>query len=427
VPEAHPQLTLPTIAYITNQFPSAVEWYVVEEIRELRRRGVRVIPCSSRKVDEATLPADLRELALETLYLEPPKWRSLLRALLVCLPQFRSIAEWTIAGLFESSEPTMRRARTLLYTWLGVYYGLLLRDRGVEHIHVHHGYFSAWVAMVAARMLEIPFSMTLHGSDLLMHAAHMNTKLRECEFCITVSEFNREHIYAHYPAVDRHKVLVQRLGVEIPANFSKKSGHAPGANRVPVLLAVGRLHAVKNHVFLLQACFLLRECGVRFRCLIVGDGPERAKLEFLIRELKIADVVTMVGHVPHDDIAEYYDAADLVVLTSHSEGIPLVLMEAMAHGKIVLAPSITGIPELVAAGKTGFLYAAGDLEQFVWQVEQICKSLSALGSIGRTAREHIRQNFDQHKNLAKFADVFMQKIAHGDRSHADENFVLQQI
>jgi glycosyltransferase involved in cell wall biosynthesis len=194
-----------------------------------------------------------------------------------------------------------------------------------------------------------------------------------------------------------------------------------------VLLAVGRLHAVKNHVFLLQACFLLRECGVRFRCLIVGDGPERAKLEFLIRELKIADVVTMVGHVPHDDIAEYYDGADLVVLTSHSEGIPLVLMEAMAHGKIVLAPSITGIPELIEAGKTGFLYAAGDLEQFVWQVEQICKSLSALGSIGRTAREHIRQNFDQHKNLAKFADVFMQKIAHGDRSHADENFVLQQI
>jgi len=112
---------LATIAYITNQFPSTVEWYVVEEIRELRRRGVRVIPCSSRKVDAATLPADLRELALETLYLEPLKWRSLLRALLDCLLQFRSIAEWTVAGLFESSEPAMRRARTLLHTWLGVY------------------------------------------------------------------------------------------------------------------------------------------------------------------------------------------------------------------------------------------------------------------------------------------------------------------
>jgi glycosyltransferase involved in cell wall biosynthesis len=315
----------------------------------------------------------------------------------------------------------------LLHTWLGVYYGLLLRGRGVQHIHAHHGYFSSWIAMVAARMLGIPFSMTLHGSDLLMHAAYMDTKLRECKFCITVSDFNREHIYAHYPTLDRNKILLQRLGVEVSAIFSKNSVPAQPAHQIPVLLAVGRLHPVKNHVFLLQACFLLRECGMRFRCLIVGDGPERAKLEFLIQELKIADLVTMVGQVPHDEIAEYYDAADLVVLTSHSEGIPLVLMEAMARGKIVLAPAITGIPELVEAGTTGFLYAAGDLEQFVWQVEQICKSLPALGSIGRVAREHILRNFDQRKNLTKFADVFVQRIARGDRSHADENLILQQI
>jgi glycosyltransferase involved in cell wall biosynthesis len=135
----------------------------------------------------------------------------------------------------------------------------------------------------------------------------------------------------------------------------------------------------------------------------------------------------MVGQVPHSEIGEYYDAADLVVLTSHSEGIPLVLMEAMARGNIVLAPAITGIPELITAGHTGFLYAAGDLEQFVWQAEQICKSLPALGSIGRAAREHILRNFEQRKNLTKFGNVFVQRIAQGDRSHADENSVLQQI
>jgi glycosyltransferase involved in cell wall biosynthesis len=345
----------------------------------------------------------------------------------MCLPRFHVIGALLRAALFESSEPVVRRGWMLLHTWLGVYYGLLLRGRGVEHIHVHHGYFSSWIAMVAARMLGIPFSMTLHGSDLLMQAAYMNTKLHECEFCITVSDFNREHIYAHYPRLDRNKILVQHLGVEIPAIFSTHRGPAQPAHQIPVLLAVGRLHSVKNHGFLLQACFLLRECGVRFRCLIVGDGPERAKLEFLIQELKIADLVSMVGQVPHDEIGEYYDRADVVVLTSHSEGIPLVLMEAMARGKIVLAPAITGIPELVRAGATGFLYAAGDLEQFVWQVEQICKSLPALGSIGRAGREHVLHNFDQHKNLTKFADVFVQRIVQDDGSHANENLVLQQI
>ena len=400
---------------------------MAEEIRQLRRRGVGVIPCSARKVSWSSLPADLEELARETLCLEPVRWRSLFHALLICLLRFDLIRDLIATALFESSEPLMRRARTLLHTWLGVYYGLLLRDRGVEHIHVHHGYFSSWIAMVAARLLGIPFSMTLHGSDLLMQAAYMNTKLRECEFCITVSEYNREHIFAHFPSVDRNKVLVRRLGIEVPLVSSTQTERARTSNQIPVLLAVGRLHPVKNHIFLLQACFLLRECGMRFRCMIVGDGPERPKLEFLIHELRIADVVRMVGHVPHENIGEYYESADLVVLTSHSEGVPLVLMEAMARGKIVLAPAITGIPELIESGKTGFLYAAGDLEQFVWQVEQICKSGNALESIGRAARKHVLLNFEQQKNLAKFADVFVQKIANRKRSYANENLILQQI
>ena len=400
---------------------------MAEEIRQLRRRGIHVIPCSARKVSGSALPTDLEELARETLCLEPIRWRSLFRAFLLCLLRFRLIGDLIAAALLESSEPLTRRVRTLLHTWLGVYYGLLLRDRGVDHIHVHHGYYSSWIAMVAARLLGIPFSMTLHGSDLLMHAAFMNTKLLECDFCITVSEYNREHILAHYPSVDGNKVLVHRLGVEVPLISSAETAPTRTPNQIPLLLAVGRLHPVKNHIFLLQACFLLRECGVSFRCVIVGDGPERRKLDFLIHELSIADVVRIVGHVPHEDIGEYYESADLVVLTSHSEGVPLVLMEAMAHGKIVLAPAITGIPELVESGKTGFLYAAGDLEQFVWQVEQICKTRSALESIGWAARKHVLLKFEQQKNLAKFADAFVQRIAHHKRSDPYENLVLQQI
>lgn len=419
---------LPTIAYISNEFPSAVEWYVVEEIRELRRRGVQVIPCSSRSVDTRTLPWELREFADETLSLEPLHWKTAAGALFMCMSRFSLTRHLIAEALLGRHEAPTRRARMLLHTFLGAYYALLLRNRGVEHIHVHHGYFSSWIAMVAARFLGIPFSMTLHGSDLLLNAVRMGTKLGECEFCLTVSEFNRRHILAHYPAVDPGKVLVQQLGVEIPATTTPASASETRPLRQsPLLLAVGRLHPVKNHAFLLQACFLLRECGVQFRCLIVGEGPERQKLEFLIRELKIGDVVTLVGHVPRGEIDPYYERADLVVLTSHSEGIPLVLMEAMARGKIVLAPAITGIPELIVDGKTGFLYTPGALEQFVWQVEQICTSLDALESMRRLVREHVRVRFDQRKNMERFADVFLQRITPGERSGADEDLVLQQI
>ena len=218
--------------------------------------------------------------------------------------------------------------------------------------------------------------------------------------------------------------MLRRMGVDIPAPTIPCLSNS---EKIPILLALGRLHPVKDHVFLLQACYLLRECGLRFRCLIVGDGPERSKLQFLIRELKIEDIVTLVGYVPHNKVSDYYRNADVVVLTSRSEGIPLVLMEAMSHETIVLAPAITGIPELVIDGKTGFLYEPGSLEDFAWRTEQICKSLNALTSVRRSASEHVRSHFERQANLGQFADLFLEKIERGDRGYVDENPVLQQV
>lgn len=415
---------MPTVAYLTNQFPSVMEWYVVEEIRELRKRGATVIPCSSRRVDEHSLPPEFVRLGHTTLYLEPLRPLLLLGALWTCFARIVLIRDLLREVLVGAGKSPSRHIRTLVHTLLGAYFALLLRGRGVQHIHVHHGYFSCWIAMVAARFLGITFSMTLHGSDLLLHAAHMDTKLAESKFCLTVSEFNRRHILAHYPSVDASKILVQRIGVPTPVAIATRDCH-PGVP--PVLLAVGRLHPVKNHAFLLEACARLRQDGLDFRCVIVGDGPERHKLALLIHELRIEDSVVLVGHVPHDGVGYYYQSADVIVLTSHSEGIPLVLMEAMAHGKIVLAPAITGIPELVIDGKTGFLYKPAALEEFVLRAQQICSSLESLQPIRRSARDHVREHFNQRKNLEHFAGVFLRHIEAPDRSCTDENLILQQV
>src|SRR5262249_23495939 len=160
--------------------------------------------------------------------------------------------------------------------------------------------------MVAARLLGIPFSMTLHGSDVLLESAYLETKLQRCAFCFTISEFNRRHILRTYPEVEAGKVQVQRLGVAVP---EAKVLPITKGGRVPTLLSVGRLHPVKNYTFLVQACYLLRECGVRFRCVIAGDGPERLKLALLIRKLGIGDMVVLAGHVCHSKISAYYEFA----------------------------------------------------------------------------------------------------------------------
>ena len=288
--------SVPTIAYFANQFPASVEPYVFEEIEELRRRGMQVIPCSVRRPDGGEQELRLQSFVSETLYLYPLGVGLLIRAFWLCLCRWTLLADLLARVLTQGNEPASRRLRALLHTLLGACYALKLRGRGVQHIHVHHGYFASWIAMVAARLLDIDYSMTLHGSDLLLHGAYLDTKLRNCSFCVTISEFNRRFILQHYSDIEPANIVVQRLGVD-----SSRTAVSPSpAGREPkrlVMLAVGRLHLVKDHAFLFRACHELKKRGVDFLCLIAGDGPERPWLEHLIPNLRLEKHVKLLGHL----------------------------------------------------------------------------------------------------------------------------------
>lgn len=438
-----------TVAYLANQFPVAVEPYVTEEIEALRRLGVRVITGS---VARASTP----NAARAAIVLRPAQVTILMRALWLCVWRWRGISKLVARILFRGREGPIRRGKALLHTVIGACYAVRLAGQAVDHIHAHHGFSSSWIAMVAARLLGIDFSMTLHGSDLLLHRAYLDLKLQSCRFCFTISEYNRRFITIHYPEIDPAKVVVARLGVEVsetevPAFRTRVE--RPGPFR---MLAVGRLHVVKDHAFLIRACAQLQAQGLDFHCNIAGDGPERHRLESLIREVGVEKRVTLLGHALSEQTDSLYKQADLVVLTSRSEGIPLVLMEAMARGKLVLAPAITGIPELVLAGKTGFQYESGSMIDFVRRVGEIfslvsetwarpvdaCQkagsddrlslvqrcSTNRLNWIRHAARLHVFHNFNRKKNLKSFTNLFLQRIfpiQSKDLPHASS--VLQQI
>lgn len=385
--------------------------------------------------------ANQQTVSAPEVVLQPLPLTILLRALWICARRWRRISALVARVLFKGTEEPMKRAKALMHTWLGACYAVQLEEHGVDHIHVHHGYFGSWIAMVAARLLDVGFSMTLHGSDLLLHGVYLDAKLESCAFCLTVSEFNRDFILEHYAGVCADKVVVSRLGVDVPDRVG-----LPTPNRRPEgtplkLLAVGRLHAVKDHAFLIRACAELYARDVPFECSIAGDGPERADLELLIQQCDLEGRVSLLGHVPREQMDSLYDRADVVVLTSKSEGIPLVLMEAMARGKIVLAPAITGIPELVIAGKTGFLFEPGSLEDFVARLILIRSSVESdhdchpcihsptrqLEWVRHAAQAQVRHNFSRRKNLETFGDLFLERIGPRTESIPDENFVLQQI
>jgi colanic acid/amylovoran biosynthesis glycosyltransferase len=409
-----------TVAYFANQFPSAVEPYVGEEIEELRRRGVQVIPGSVRGPDAAQSGLSDAASEPEILCLRPVRVLTILRAIGLVLRRWERIAGLVTRVLVRGKESPKLRLKALVHTLMGAYYAVQLQERGVDHVHVHHGYFGSWIGMVAARLLGVGFSLTLHGSDLLLNGAYLDTKLENCRFCVTISEYNRRYILEHFPAIDSGKILVSRLGVEMPelADFSQRGDR--GTHRTPfILLAVGRLHAVKDHAFLVRACARLRDCGLDFECLIAGEGPERRRLEMLIREKRLRGQITLLGHVARAEMNSLYRRADVVVLTSRSEGIPLVLMEAMTRGRIVLAPAITGIPEIVIPGKTGFLYAPGvpqDLAAKILLLQRLTygedrNAVSRLDWIRHAARVQVLHNFSRRKNLTLFGDRFLKLIA----------------
>jgi len=426
-----------TVAFLANEFPSPIEPYVADEIEELERRHVRVVAGSVRR------PKDNDSLAPE-IVVQALDCRVLVRAAWLCIHRSRRIAPFIYRIVFQGNESFWQRSKAIVHTFLGACYAVKLEGRGVRHVHAHHGYLGSWIAMTAARLLGVSFSMTLYGSDLLLYGLYLDTKLAECAFCLNVSQYNRRYILEHYPSIDPEKLLVLRMGVDIPEHATPPDATARTDRDPLILLAVGRLHPVKDHAFLVRACGELRARDVAFQCFIVGEGPEHRALNSLIYRCGLEQDVHLLGFVSPAQRDSLYDRADVVALTSRSEGIPVVLMEAMARGKLVLAPAITGIPELVIAGTTGFLYETGSTDEFVVallfirsQMENrldpyelnahVIARVPQLDWIRQRARMHVCQNFSRNRNLQLFADLFLQRIVPRTESTPDENPVLQQI
>ena len=416
------------IAYLCNSFPEASESYVSDEIRELRRNSAEVLPCSARRPHGVS--AGEVGMALQTVYLFPLQIGICLYATWLCVRRFSRVRH-LVARALRGPEPLQHRIRTLAHTWLGAYLAARLRRFNPDQIHVHHGYFAAWVGMVAARFLHAGFSMTLHGSDLLVRADYLDVKLKECEFCFTISEFNRQYILDRYPDLDAGKIVVQHLGVD--PSFWKPVQIESRQDEFSIL-TVGRLHPVKNHGFLLLACRALKSAGVTLKCVIAGEGEERPRLERLIQQMDLGTEVRLLGQVPREKLLELYARADAVVLTSFSEGIPLTLMEAMAMERVVLAPKITGIPELVLRGKTGFLYQPGSMEDCLTQLQLVLHAGRVLTKMRRAARQHVEREFNSSRNLAKFAQIFLDRVQVNAKREATplargthEDPVLQQV
>lgn len=294
--------------------------------------------------------------------------------------------------------------------------GALLVQRiypNVKWVHSHFTYGATAIAMWLNWLKKTPFSITLHGADLTFDSvADLELKLSQAEQIISISQYNLDFIAQTFPNINIASAEVIPLGVaqradEEQAKSDSVSRHSP---RIKII-NVGRLSEHKAQHILIEACALLVNQRVDVRCEIIGEGPKRDALESLIKELGLDNKVILLGAKYHKEVLASYYSADMFVMTSITEGMPLVLMEAMNAGVPVIAPNICGIPELLAYGQAGELTVANNAQSVYEAILRLVEQPEKADKQSLFAQTHIQTHFNLVNNTHKFADL-LTKLSH---------------
>lgn len=387
------------VAYLTGSYPRVSHTFIAREIAGLRALGIEVRPCSIRRTEAAHVAgAEQVAAQAETFHiLEAVRSRAGLRALGSALRRPGRLARALGLAWRTAPKGVRGRAYNLIYLVEAVVLADHLRRIGAAHLHDHIAMASCTVAMLAAELADIPWSFTLHGPDVFYAPLHwrLDEKIRRADFVSCISHFARSQAMLFSDPAEWDKLRIVHCGVD-PARYA--APQVPGADR---LLFVGRLAAVKGVPVLLEAFARLRVARPGATLTVVGDGPERAGLEAAVARAGIAGAVTFRGNLSQDGVAEALRYADVLCVPSFAEGVPVVLMEAMAAGVPVVASAVGGIGELVRDGVTGRLVPPGDTTALVEAINAVLD-----GDFGGAGRAVVAEHFDSDREAARLAVLF---------------------
>jgi len=348
------------IAYLNTEYPALSHTFIEREIRFLRAIGVNIQAFSiGRPGAVGVMSAHHRLAAEQTTYLLDDRTRLFRHVLVGALRHpLRFIGTFWNAQRY-SPPGLVQRIKHIAYAGEAIGLARAMARSDLCHVHVHMANNGAMVALLATEYdRTLSYSMTVHGSAEFFNVGQVRLKLKAERACFVrcVSNFCRAQIMTWTDPEIWPRCHVIHCGVDPDAHGASKSSACEKLR----LLAVGRMVAIKGYHVLLRSCRALSDRNIRWRLTMIGDGPMRNQLEVLAGELGIADYVEFTGPVGQDDIARYFDGADVMVVSSFMEGVPVVLMEAMAKGLAVIATNVGGIGELVDHGHCGWLIPTGD-------------------------------------------------------------------
>ena len=398
-----------SIGYVMRAFPVLYHATVLNEIRVLREMGIPVRVFSILEPH----PSEHRGLRSDQL---PPVtycWKDRAERAMV-IKSSLSILSRVGPGAYRRAFEFARRGALLtnLKAFMRLaHWAESMRRQGVTHFHAHWATEAATVAVIFSWLTRIPFSFTAHAYDIYLSPQFLDLKLREAAFAVTVSKYNRQYIAEHfgpdligkihviYPLVDLAQFPLRAkdpLGLPAPS----------GLNR-PIIITIGRLTEYKGLIYLVEACRVLKERGLKFECQIVGQGEDQPLLEEAIARHGLRDEVKLLGPLPHEAIPPLLETATAFALPcviAHNgdrDGMPQVLLEAMARGVPVVSSAVIGLPEMIRDG-SGILVPPSDPAALADAIQQTAQmSPEAREAMGRIGRGLIVENCDSVKSTER--------------------------
>jgi colanic acid/amylovoran biosynthesis glycosyltransferase len=393
------------ITYLVNQYPQVSHSFIRREILALERQGFEVQRLAIRGW-EGALPdeKDRGERERTRYVLRDGAWALLAPTLLALLRSPRRFLAAVLLTLKTARESDRSVHYHLAYLAEACRVLPWLTAFGAARIHAHFGTNSTDVAMLVSALGGPPYSFTAHGPEEFLRPIGLRQKIRRAAFVVAISSFGRSQLYLWSQQTDWPKINVVHCGLE-ESFYKDAPARAAAAAR---LICVGRLSAEKGQLLLIEAAARLARQGVWFELVLAGDGPLRRQITELIERYGLEDRVRITGWISSDAVREEILSARALVQPSFAEGLPVVIMEAMALRRPVLATYIAGIPELVRNGETGWLIPAAAVDELATAMQScLAKTPEELQQMGELGYQRVIERHSIDTQAAKLAELFL--------------------
>jgi len=400
------------IAYIMSRFPHLPETFILREMIAIEELGWQIALYPLIFQRQAIVHHEAQPWIQRVNKVPWLSWNILFANLRQAIRQSRLYFSLWRQVFKENKSSIKFLARAMVLFPRVVWMAEKLQADGVIHIHAHYATHPAFAAWLINQLTDIPYSVTVHAHDIFVEKTMLGTKLCRAAFIVAISEYNREYLARILGDWVREKTHVVRCGID-PTYYQSQGKPRERTGHFEII-SVGSLHPYKGHVFLVKACALLRDSKIPFRCRIVGGGHLRKLLTGLIQEYDLEGMVELMGPRTQGEVSRLLETANcyiqpsIVTSSGKMEGIPVALMEAMASKIPVVATSISGIPELVKDGETGWLVPPENAYSLANALSSIYADPAEAQRRVQNGLQLVINEFELYSNTRKLSSLFAQ-------------------